>query len=321
MDAFLAEINLAQHATILDKLGYDDPNDFAEFEASDLEKLETRCVSEGMPPAHVDKIVRAVKKRSAVAAVAATASVTPSRSPSLALASSPLTPMAGLATPSPMAVVQQVALDVGQAARSLCDTAHAEKVRGYIQDAKRLNPDAPRLLYGVGHSEPLRMPYHTSMNAAALLLLEQHPKLIHWDGGRTRTATLIEAAKVAANAVHDVAKPKGSRAGGVAGDAGHRAAPSSGALSVGGSSKLSLMSQATSSSSSGNLARMTKALRTSELELLPGQILALSGKIKAAYDLADKLAKRGTIEDLREVVAEREKIDKLQHEVRPSRRL
>ena len=25
MDAFLAEINLAQHATILDKLGYDDP--------------------------------------------------------------------------------------------------------------------------------------------------------------------------------------------------------------------------------------------------------------------------------------------------------
>ena len=36
MDAFLAEINLAQHATILDKLGYDDPNDFAEFEASDL---------------------------------------------------------------------------------------------------------------------------------------------------------------------------------------------------------------------------------------------------------------------------------------------
>ena len=76
MDAFLAEINLAQHATILDKLGYDDPNDFAEFEASDLEKLETRCVSEGMPPAHVDKIVRAVKKRSAMAAAAATASVT-----------------------------------------------------------------------------------------------------------------------------------------------------------------------------------------------------------------------------------------------------
>ena len=76
MDAFLAEINLAQHATILDKLGYDDPNDFAEFEASDLEKLETRCADEGMPPAHVDKIVRAVKKRSAVAAVAATASVT-----------------------------------------------------------------------------------------------------------------------------------------------------------------------------------------------------------------------------------------------------
>ena len=47
MDAFLAEINLAQHATILDKLGYDDPNDFAEFEASDLKKLETRCADEG----------------------------------------------------------------------------------------------------------------------------------------------------------------------------------------------------------------------------------------------------------------------------------
>ena len=126
MDAFLAEINLAQHATILDKLGYDDPNDFAEFEASDLEKLEKRCADEGMPPAHVDKIVRAVKKRSVVAA--ATASVTP-----------PPPPMAGQATPSPMAVVQQVALDVGQAARSLAETAHAKKVRGYIQDAKRLN--------------------------------------------------------------------------------------------------------------------------------------------------------------------------------------
>ena len=47
MDAFLTEINLAQHATILDKLGYDDPNDFAEFEASDLKKLETRCTDEG----------------------------------------------------------------------------------------------------------------------------------------------------------------------------------------------------------------------------------------------------------------------------------
>ena len=123
MDAFLAEINLAQHATILDKLGYDDPNDFAEFEASDLKKLETRCADEGMPPAHVDKIVRAVKKRSAVAAAAATSSVTPAPAP--ALASSPLTllhaalPIAGLATPSPMAVVQQAALDVGQAARSL----------------------------------------------------------------------------------------------------------------------------------------------------------------------------------------------------------
>ena len=121
MDAFLAEINLAQHATILDKLGYDDPNDFAEFEASDLKKLETRCADEGMPPAHVDKIVRAVKKRSAVAAAAATSSVTPAP----ALTSSPLTllhaalPIAGLATPSPMAVVQQAALDVGQAARSL----------------------------------------------------------------------------------------------------------------------------------------------------------------------------------------------------------
>ena len=38
MDAFLAETNLAQHATILDKLGYDDPNDFAEFEAA-VERL------------------------------------------------------------------------------------------------------------------------------------------------------------------------------------------------------------------------------------------------------------------------------------------
>ena len=324
MDAFLAEINLAQHATILDKLGYDDPNDFAEFEASDLKKLETRCADEGMPPAHVDKIVRAVKKRSAMAAAAATASVTPAPAP--ALTSSPLTlphaaPMAGLATPSPMAVVQQAALDVGQAARSLGETAHAEKVRGYIQDARRLNPDAPRLLYGVGNSQPLRMPYYTSMNAAALPLLEHDPTLIHWDGSKARTAVLIAAAKVAANAVHDFAKPKGSRAGGVAGDAGHRAAPSSGALSVGGSSKLSLTSKATSSSSSGNLSRLTKALRTSELELLPGQILALSGKIKAAHDLAAELAKRGTIEDLREVVATREKTDKLQHEVRPSRRL
>ena len=305
MDAFLAEINLVQHATILDKLGYDDPNDFAEFEASDLEKLETRCADKGMPPAHVDKIVRAVKKRCAVAA--ATAFVTPLPPPK-----------ACQATPSPMAVVQQVALDVGQAARSLAETAHAEKVRGYIEDAKRLNPDAPRLLYGVGHSEPLRMPYHTSMNAAALPLLEQNPTLIHWDGGRTRTAALIAAAKVAANAVHDFAKPNGSRAGGVAGDAGHRVAPSSGALSVGGPSKLSLMSSATSSASSGNLSRMTKALRTSELELLPGQILALDGKIKVAYNLAEKLTKRGTIDDLREVVAEQGSIDKLQHEVRPS---
>ena len=83
MDTFLAEIDLAQHATILDKLGYDNPNDFAEFEANDLEKLETRCTDQGMPPAHVDKIIRSVKKQSAVAAAAATTSVTPAPAPAL----------------------------------------------------------------------------------------------------------------------------------------------------------------------------------------------------------------------------------------------
>ena len=36
MDAFLAEINLAQHATILDKLGYDDPNDSARHLGCDV---------------------------------------------------------------------------------------------------------------------------------------------------------------------------------------------------------------------------------------------------------------------------------------------
>ena len=177
MDAFLAEINLAQHATILDKLGYDDPNDFAEFEASDLKKLETRCADEGMPPAHVDKIVRAVKKRSAVA-------VTPAPAP--ALTSSPLTlpraalPMAGLATPSPMAVVQQAALDVGQAARSLGETAHAEKVRGYIQDAKRLNKPgrAPAALRrGPFRAAPDAVPHEHEHGGAAAARAEPdaHP--------------------------------------------------------------------------------------------------------------------------------------------------
>ena len=44
MDAFLAEINLAQHATILDKLGYDDPNDFATRAPPSPSAWDPKCV-------------------------------------------------------------------------------------------------------------------------------------------------------------------------------------------------------------------------------------------------------------------------------------
>ena len=44
MENFLAELNMPQHAPLLASLGYDDPRDFADYEADDLEKLETRSV-------------------------------------------------------------------------------------------------------------------------------------------------------------------------------------------------------------------------------------------------------------------------------------
>ena len=93
MDAFLDALNLVEHAKLLADLGYDDPREFAEYEAPDLEKLEKRCAHGGMKPAHVDKLVRAVKKRSAVAVVATTAAVTPSLAPALALSSPSTLPL------------------------------------------------------------------------------------------------------------------------------------------------------------------------------------------------------------------------------------
>ena len=92
-------------------------------------------------------------------------------------------------------MVRTSALDFGAAIATQQDEAHAAKVRKLIEDQTLLNPDAPRLIYGRGHTAEIKV-YEAAVNAAALPLLKANPRLISFCGGRVQSQALINAAKV-----------------------------------------------------------------------------------------------------------------------------
>ncbi|KAJ1629336.1 hypothetical protein T492DRAFT_873594 [Pavlovales sp. CCMP2436] len=56
----LEELKTSQHLDKLTELDYDDVDD---FENVDITRFETACTGGGIPPAHIDKLVRSIRKR------------------------------------------------------------------------------------------------------------------------------------------------------------------------------------------------------------------------------------------------------------------
>mmetsp|Transcript_69968 Transcript_69968/g.116198 ORF Transcript_69968/g.116198 Transcript_69968/m.116198 type:complete len:300 (+) Transcript_69968:116-1015(+) len=61
--AFLSEIKLERHLEVMERLGYDDVNDFENFNAESLAILRRVLAEQDVPDGHIDRIVRHVAKR------------------------------------------------------------------------------------------------------------------------------------------------------------------------------------------------------------------------------------------------------------------
>ena len=185
---FLRSIKLEHLDTTLARLGFDDVEDFKSWDTDACAHFRSALEKDMVPVGHIGKVIRAISglRPSCQAS---------SSSPDVV---TPVAPAASDAVP-PAAVVHAAALSVGTATAAMHKDAHAAKVLSFINDQKKMNPDAPRLLYGRGHSAKIK-PYEEVMNKAALELLYANPSLISWDGSRVKTQPLIDAAKIDANA-------------------------------------------------------------------------------------------------------------------------
>lgn len=256
--AFLRPLKVPQHAEVLFELGFDDVDDFKNFTASAVEGMRVALLGKAVPVGHVERILRAVQAAWPVQEGTVLAPIMPSVID--------LDPSRVTAMQTPSQVLHLVALDVGAAASNLATTAHGAKVRALIDKQTKLCPEAPRLLFGREHDGTPVSEFNQLMNKVALKLLEKHPTLIDFIGSKLRPQRLIEAARVEANGLYDNwGKKGGSRAGGVAGDAGYRGGSPS---SSDGKLKLATSSPTAVTPSS----RITAVVRATELAALPQQI-------------------------------------------------
>ena len=139
---FLRGIKLQHLAGKLAALGYDDVEDFANYNESSLQLLRDVLVREGVPVGHVDKLLRAVAARSAPG----NSQQQPVPQPPGVFTAPPAAGTGGalpLAPLPPAAVAHAAALAVGAAAAAMHEDAHAVRVHQWIADAEKLNPDAP----------------------------------------------------------------------------------------------------------------------------------------------------------------------------------
>lgn len=291
--AFVRDLKLPTHYVYaLDDLGYDDVDDLANLDAAAIAKLRSDLESKNFKPPHVDKIVRAIDGRRGPQPPAGMAAAT---TPTSAPASSSFPHPAGAATPqravhlSADGIVQIAAHDVGAIAAQKQREAHVARVMSHIEDRKKVHPAAPRLLYGL-NSPACRSDYEVQMNAAALSLLEENPLLVLWSDGRWKTQPLIEAAKEKVkDSGFGFAKGHSKAAGAVA-------SPAVGGKAVGGKAVLPSPVPGLKAAT----LRMSAAVRTSEMELLPTQIIDLQGKLDTMRAKRSALLKRGEQSDLQE---------------------
>lgn len=197
----------------------------------------------------------------------------------------------------------------------------------WIDKQRTLNPDAPRLIYGRNTPNQPVKPFETEMNATALPLLEADPSLVTFSGTTPKTGPLITAARQAANQSYTQkggwTKGKGSRAQGVAGEAGGLglAAPQQNEHARSVANQSTLGNQSTPVQ---KMPRISPAVRATELEKLPRQITDLHNTLEAMRRQQQQLNRRGSQDDLLESMKLGEQIAAKQIEVghtTPSSRL
>ena len=174
------------------------------------------------------------------------------------------------------------------------------QVRTLIDAQKALNEEAPRIIYGRSNAMQELKVHEHAMNAAALTLLEKDPKLISFEGKIIRTGPLIMAAKemVAAQGFN-YAKSNGSRAAGLTG-------------TLGGKRPAAESKLARQESASSKAPRKSSAVRTTEIEQLPRQIVDLEHKNELQRLHRQQLALRGQGEDLADAIILTERIAQTQ---------
>ena len=202
-------------------------------------------------------------------------------------------------------VVQLAMQSVSAFAMAKQDKMHVNKVNEFIREREAAHPDAPRILYGLSHPGPLAKDYEIGMNAAALTLLKDNPKLMLWGNGQWRKQALTEAARAALYASGFKLVKGYSKAGGLAGAISPRGSTSKAALDSPGKSKLASSEGWTSIAAFNSppsvvevKARVSSALRNSEIDLLPTQITDMQKQLDTMRTLRDDYSKRQQQADL-----------------------
>ena len=243
MKSFLEPLNLAPYRALLKEQGFDDPDDFGNMSASDVDTMAAALSAGGMKPGHVLKLSRTINELRKPAGE-------PSTPPAVS---------AGSAAPSAQSLTAAAAALLGAATSASATGAHAAKVETWRASC------GGNLLFGRSNPTLVLTPYqkevrsHTGtaltrptsdsvgalshhhhhhprdraqMNKAADKMLSEQPsthaRLVSFRGSSVQLQPLIEACKVLVAGEYDFAKKKGSRAGGLAGAAGYRGGPSGG---------------------------------------------------------------------------------------------
>ena len=178
------------------------------------------------------------------------------------------------------------------------------QVRTLIDAQKALNPDNPRIIYGRLSASQTLKDHEIAMNAAALTLLENDPKLISFEGRLIRTGPLIVAAReMVAASGFNYTKATGSRSTGLAG-------------ALGSGKRLAESKLSRQEAAQAKAPRKSPALRVAEMELLPRQILDLEEKNQSQRKRKQQLTLRAQGDDLADAIKLADDIMQSQLEVR-----
>ena len=241
--SFLEPLNLVPYRALLKEQGFDDPDDFGNMSASDVDTMAAALSAGGMKPGHVLKLSRKINELRKPAGEPSTPPAVPagSAAPSAQSLTAAAAALLGAATSTSATGAHPAKVETwrascggnllfGRSNPTLVLTPYQKEVRSHTGTAlTRPTSDSVGALSHHHHHHPRD---RAQMNKAADKMLSEQPSthagLVSFRGSGVQLQPLIEACKVLVAGEYDFAKKKGSRAGGLAGAAGYRGGPSEG---------------------------------------------------------------------------------------------